>query len=182
MENKRGQVGLDTAKAVMLTLMFVGLLGFLMVLVFQNLSDSSVADGTSGVAYITNETLTSVTETGENFAVFSKPDVSCTIGLVVNSTDGAVITSVNYTQSNCNLAVPTGIGAGGTFNNTDWKVHYSYEYNAYYGIHTNISSGTTDFFSNTGTWFALLAVVVIILIIAIVIFAVNRFGGRQGGL
>jgi L-asparagine transporter-like permease len=41
----------------------------------------------------------------------------------------------------------------------------------------NITGGVSDFFSNTGTWFSLLAIVVIILIIAIVIFAVNRFGG-----
>lgn len=46
----------------------------------------------------------------------------------------------------------------------------------------NVSGGVTDFFSNAGTWFSLLAIVIIILIIAIVIFAVNRFGGNNGGL
>lgn len=47
----------------------------------------------------------------------------------------------------------------------------------------NVTAGTVTLFSNAGTWFSLLAVVIIILIIAVVIFAVNRFGtGRGGGL
>lgn len=40
----------------------------------------------------------------------------------------------------------------------------------------NVSAGTTDLFSNAGTWFSLVAVVVIILIISVVIMSVNRFG------
>jgi len=45
----------------------------------------------------------------------------------------------------------------------------------------NASQGTSDFFSNTGTWLSLLAVVIIILIISTVIFVVNRFGKGEGG-
>lgn len=45
----------------------------------------------------------------------------------------------------------------------------------------NITGGTTSFFGNAGTWFALLAIVIIILVIAVVIVAVNRFGGRGAG-
>ena len=41
----------------------------------------------------------------------------------------------------------------------------------------NITSAVTDFFSNTGTIFSILVVVVIILAIAIVIGVVTRFGG-----
>lgn len=44
----------------------------------------------------------------------------------------------------------------------------------------NVSSGVDSFFSNSGTWFSLLAIVVIILIISVVIFAVQRFGGSAG--
>lgn len=47
-------------------------------------------------------------------------------------------------------------------------------------VFNNISAGVTSLFSNSGTWFALLAVVIIILIVSVVIFAVNRFGGRGG--
>lgn len=43
-------------------------------------------------------------------------------------------------------------------------------------ILNNVSGGATDLFSNAGTWFSLIAVVVIILIISVVIVSVNRFG------
>jgi len=103
LKNKRGQVGLDTAKAVMLTLLVIGVIAFAIIVALNALGDSNALTAGS----------------------FAK-----------NSTDN---------------------------------------------ILNNITDGTADFFSNTGTWFALLAVVVIILIIAIVIFAVNRFGGGRGG-
>ncbi len=54
-------------------------------------------------------------------------------------------------------------------------------------IFNNISNGIESFFGNTGTWFAMLSIVIIILVIAVVILAVNRFGGSgvaggSGGL
>jgi hypothetical protein len=45
----------------------------------------------------------------------------------------------------------------------------------------NVSNGVTSFFSNAGTYFALLGVVVIILIISLVVVVVNRFGGESSG-
>lgn len=46
----------------------------------------------------------------------------------------------------------------------------------------NISDGTESLFSNSGTWFSLLAVMVLILIISAVIIAVNQFNGVGGKL
>lgn len=57
----------------------------------------------------------------------------------------------------------------------------SYEKNQSTNIFNNITGGLGTFFSNTGTFFTLLAVTVIILIIGLVIFAVNRFGGGSSG-
>ncbi len=47
----------------------------------------------------------------------------------------------------------------------------------------NVSVGLTSLFTQAGTWFTLLSVVIIILIIAVVIFVVRRFGdtGTGGG-
>jgi uncharacterized membrane protein len=67
-----------------------------------------------------------------------------------------------------------------SLNNSNALSPGSLEQNQTSNVLNNITSGTADFFSNTGTWFSLLAIVVIILIIAIVIFAVNRFGGNRG--
>lgn len=47
-------------------------------------------------------------------------------------------------------------------------------------VFNNISGGVESLFSNAGTWFSLLAVVILILIISVIIFAVNRFGGGSG--
>ena len=48
-------------------------------------------------------------------------------------------------------------------------------------IIANVTSGTTQFFTNVPTFFTLLGVVVLILIIAIVIVAVTRFSPGAGG-
>ena len=69
-----------------------------------------------------------------------------------------------------------------SLNNSNATTAGSDERNLTSSIFMNISEGTSDFFSNTGTWMSLLAIVIIILIIAIVIFAVNRFGGSGAGL
>ena len=100
--NKRGQVGLDVAKSVILTLMTIGVLAFAVIVAMSALNNSN----------------------------------ALTAGSLEQQQTTAVL--------------------------------------------QNISGGTSSFFGNVGTWFALLAVVVIILIIAIVIIAVNRFGGRGG--
>jgi len=48
---------------------------------------------------------------------------------------------------------------------------------------TNVTSGVTNFFNDTGTIFSILIVVVIILAISIIIGVVSRFGGGgRGGL
>ncbi len=104
MKQRRGQVGLDTAKAVMLSLLTIAVIAFAIIVALSALGNSNALEEGSQEA---------------------------------NDTDN---------------------------------------------ILNNVTGGVSDFFSNTGTWMALLAVVVIILIISIVIFAVNRFGGRTGGL
>lgn len=49
-------------------------------------------------------------------------------------------------------------------------------------IISNITTGTTNFFSYIPTIFTILAIVVIILAIALILFAVNRFSGGERGL
>lgn len=69
-----------------------------------------------------------------------------------------------------------------SLNNSNATTSGSLERNQSTAIFNNVSTGVSSFFSNTGTWFSLLAITIIILIIAIVIFAVQRFGGTRGGL
>ncbi|MHA1343376.1 MAG: hypothetical protein ACTSQG_05285, partial [Promethearchaeota archaeon] len=69
----------------------------------------------SASSSVSNETLTTVTESGEYLTAYSLNDVVCTIGIVTNASDGVIISSGNYTQTNCNLAFT---GATTDFNNT----------------------------------------------------------------
>ena len=48
-------------------------------------------------------------------------------------------------------------------------------------IINNTSAGLADFFSEVGTWFTLIGVVIIIMIISVVIVVINRFGTGAGG-
>lgn len=186
-ENKRtkigrkGQVGLDTSKMVMFSLMTIGVLGFLLIILLGSLTDTSVAT-TSGTIGPQSETITSVAHTARPLGFNDRLDCSATIADVRNATSGTAIPASNYTVSGCTILYKTGQGNANGFNNTNWVVNYTGTFNAYGSVNSNISTGTTNFFSNTSTWFSLLAIVVIILIIGIVIFAVNRFGGRETGL
>ena len=185
-KDKRGQVGLDIVKGVIMTLLVLTILGVVLFLVFSNLQPVvSNLDTYTNSGSTINETITSVTETGKNLAVYSYDSVVCTITNVINATDGVAIPAANRTTTNCNLRYsgPTGI-----FNNTNWKVSYTYTYrpktssaNAN-GVGNNISSGIVSFFTYVPTIMAILAVVVIIAAVAILIFYVKGFegGGEKG--
>lgn len=99
--NKRGQLGLDIAKAFLLTLFGAVIVGFIVIVVAGNLLNANV---------LTSGSLES-----------------------------------NYTTS----------------------------------VLQNTSGGVSSLFSNTGTWMVMVGVAVLILIIAVVIFAVNRFGSSK---
>ncbi len=175
--NKRGVVGLETSKGVLVALMVLGVFGFVVIIALNSLSDSEAARS-SGERTILGETLTAVSEGGQNFSAFTEANAACSIITLTNTT-GVTIPSDNFTQSNCNVAFSSINGT--QFNNTDWIVNYTYSYNQFATINNNLSNGTETFFGNATTWFSLLAVVVIILIVSIVIFAVNRFGDSAGG-
>jgi len=178
--SRKGQMGLDTSKTVMLVLLTVGVLGFLTIILLGNLTDTNVAV-TSGTIGAQSETITSVAHASRPLGFNDRLDCTATVSDVRNATGGAFINATNYTVSGCTILYKTGQGNPSGFNNSNWVVNYSGTFNSFGSVNANLTSGTTSFFTNTSTWFSLLAVVVVILIIAIVIFAVNRFGGRETG-
>ena len=105
MNNKRGQLGLDTVKSVMISFLVLAVISIAIVLALVSLRDSNIFTAGSPEARDVNDTI------------------------------------------------------------------------------TNVTSGITDFFNDTGTIFSILIVVVIILAISIIISVVSRFGGGgRGGL
>ena len=178
-QTKKSVLGLTTVKAFIIVLLALAIIGIVSIVILGFFSTSTFV-AQSGVitsAGIANETLTTVTETGENLAVANYNSVSCTINQVINGSN-TIIGTGNRTVSNCNLAS----SGTGKLNNTNWLVTYSYTYrsdNGASGIGNNVSNGIVSFFSNASTYFSLLGVVVIILIISLVVVVVNRFGGES---
>ena len=175
--DKRGVVGMTTAKAVLLAVMVLAILGFVLVIVLQEITDTPIASAT-GSGFTINETLSGVNDnTGQNLSVLNLEDVVCTIVSVVNSTEGTNIPATNFTQDNCNL-----IMTAGPFNESDWEVTYSHTFNRIFQINSNVTGGVETFFSNANTWFALLAIVILILIVVIVMKSVQGVDKGGGGL
>ena len=139
---------------------------------------TSIYDTTT--ATITNETLTTVSESGEDFATVDFRDVVCVLTTVVNASDGVVINSGNYTQTNCNL-LSSGTGA---FNNTNWNVTYTYTWEAD-NTATNVMNDTTNSVGEVTDWFGIFivisAMVVLILLTVIIITAIRSSGLIAGG-
>jgi len=55
----------------------------------------------------------------------------------------------------------------------------SLSYNQSQDVIHNVTTGTSSFFANAGTWFSILSVVIIIGLIALIILYVTRFRGVE---
>jgi hypothetical protein len=172
--DKKGVVGLETAKGVVIALLALGVLAAVAILVLFTMN-TATENATFFRSYITNETTNNVNQT-INLSVYGVRNCAATIYTAYNGTAEAVpINGNNYTVSGCVLTLIDNI-----YNNTkNWTLNYTYTYDQNYTYATaeRTTNGLTQFFSYTPTFFILLAVVVLILIIAIVIIAVNRFAG-----
>lgn len=174
---RKAQMGVDTAKAVVLSVFGLVLLAILGIILMGSLNDTPVAT-TSGTINPTTETLTTVNELPESFTVTTLRNCAITVSSAMNQTGGNTIPASNYTVSGCTIRFNTGQGNANGYNNTNWVVNYSGTFNSFGSISSNLTTGTASFFSNVNVWFALLSVTIVILIITIVIFAVQRFGAR----
>jgi len=183
-KGKKGAGGLDIAIKVFSALMILGVMGFVFVIIFGNLGDTAEdAMPVRQSLTIINETLTSVDHLGEFLVHYTDLDPVCTIGIVSNASSGDTIGSGNYTQTNCHLAHPTGIGGNeGGFNNSDWHVTYTYTNRdpSARDVPLNLTDAASSFFGNAGTWLTLLSIVIIITIITLVLIRVR--GGRESGM
>lgn len=192
--NKKGVLGFDTVTAFIVLVLIVAvtaIAAFLAVSVLQTPVDN---ENTLSFGPIVNETgaylnQTGYTITGATLANFSG---SFVVTNVWNSTTaGLGYYNLSIPAANFSAEAATGILRNGTANPGQYtNVSFTYTY-AYLGkastqttsLINNLTSGTTDFFSNASTFFTLLGVVVILLIIVLVLIAIRRFeGGTSPGL
>jgi len=122
-KNKRAQLQ-ELSTAIILIVISVILLVLGLVIV-QEIRDSDLVTVVNSQSFA-NETLSTVTETGENTVCATRPAPVCSFSTITNTTSGAVIPASNYTISNCNIAFTSGNSLG--INNSNWNATYSCSY------------------------------------------------------
>ena len=120
-----------------------------------------------------NETLTTVTETGEVMTTGnSAPGHICTVDVVTNATGGQVINAGNYTtltDDGCTIK-----STGSTYNNTNWNVSYTYTFGDSSWTAANKSIGGFDDFADFVPLIVLAMVAAIIVGIILTSFAMKK--------
>jgi len=180
--NKKGQLGLDTVKVVMITFMVMAVIAVAIILATSAVRD--VADKTNTLTGESKNTTVNLTDSRALTEVTLKRNALIRLSTVIvtNVTTNAHIPTTNYTITSTGYISPKDLFTQSGVNATNVNVSFTYDYPnpQQTAIVDNVSSGVTGFFSNTGTIFAILVAVVIILAIAIIIAVVSRFGSGGG--
>lgn len=183
--NKKGQIGLNTVRAVMIAFFTLVVLVIAFVLAGVSLRDASDSIDKLTVTFTNTSTSAGVTETGTNVSgtgnlrncVLTATQVSKNGG---NASCRDIISAGNYTITNCRITYSGGDKmCANVYNNTVWNVTGSYQFNGndITDATTNVTNAFTGFFDDTDTIFNILVAIVIILAIGIAILVVSRFGG-----
>ena len=174
--NKKGQVA--NLQAIIMTLVVIGLLlgvGFLVLREFtDNLGDTA--------ATVTNETVSSASNTTWNALAYNKTNTGCwntfSVTTVYNQTDdnGTVISSGNYTTDWRGYIKIV----GADFNGDDINVTYTYKWSASEAC--DAIEDTIDAEEEIPTWLAIVVLMLVVGIILTLVFKVLPVaGGGAGG-
>jgi len=129
---------------VFVLVLVISILAGMTFLFTSSLKTQAYSSGKILQSAIGNESLTAVDEIGDDFSVSWRSEVACTLLNVTNATSALQVPSTNYTQTNCNLKSK---GADSGFNNTNWRIYYTYTYydygNAYDSVNKTEESGAT---------------------------------------
>ena len=184
--DKKGVLGLDTARQVMLFFLILAVLAVTIFLALTSLRDTVEGIDTTTVA-VTNESISSRTDGASSDFAYAPSDdyrlATCSGLVVSNTTSGVAVSTGNYSVTTGRNCAITGT-AGTQYANATVYATYSVTYaNPETNLIVKNISGamTNDFFDQTGTIFAILIVVVIIFAISIIIYAVSRFNAGGGG-
>jgi len=189
MENKKGQLGLSTVKAVMIVFLILAVIGVVTILALTSIRDvaDDIDKSTVGIVNLTTES--KVNETGAYISGTSGlRNCVATLTSGINQTSKTAINATDLTSTGC--LVQFDGDAPTWYNNSLWNVTGSYTYSdaRVTNLVSNVTDANVSFFGSTGTIFAILIVVVIILAISIILAVVSGFGkgggiggGRSGG-
>jgi len=166
MENKKAQLAnLPTGIIALVVAVIMLVIG---VVILQELRDSDSISA-SASATQNNETITTVTETGENFVASTRPAVVCSVLAVTNATDGITVPSANYTVTNCNIRYS---GVTGAFNNTNWNVSYTSTYGD--TVWTSANNTIVELGTFADFWEIIVLAVVVTVVIGLLLVVFGR--------
>ena len=172
--------------ALTITIIIIGIVLGIGFLVLSEFGDTLTKTTTT----VENETLTTVTETGE-FAVnnFSTDGLGCygafTVIEIWNATDDGLVAipTTNYTTNTVKgLVTFSGScvsGATGCFNNTNWNITYTYE-----SSDSQSCAGldeTIDATEEIPAWLSLIVIISIVGIILYIVFKLMPKAGEMSG-
>lgn len=180
---RRGMLGLDRVKAVMVMVLLLAVIAIAMFLGLNAIIDSntSLQTRTIGDNQFNNQTIT-LNQTGTLPAALvgrTSPVLSNII--MSNGTAQVVITAGNFTQTGGVFTIVQ--SAGNQFNNTAVNVSAAFTYTVpadAVNVRANITTGVVGFFLNVPTIFTVLGAVMIILVVSLILVAVSRFGQASG--
>jgi len=174
LKNDKGVAGLTLLLSIVVMLFVIGLLIMIFALMGNGLEDS--VDVSTSVSVV-NETLTSVEETGEDLAGSPFKNSACAVTIITNATGNLVISTGNYTATNCNIVFSG--ESGSHVNNSNWNVTYTYVYDdiGEAGLIINDTilalGGTIDWFD---IFIVISAMVVLILLTVMIITSIRGSG------
>lgn len=149
MISKRAQVNVGNGPAIVMMVGFVFLLMATFAYINIKAGDSFAVESTGSTI---NETLTTVSEKGEDVAKHTWRNIVCSISSATvraqnsSSTGDAYLSSGNFTITNCKIAFK---GVDVRYNNTNWNVSYTYTWDRE-TVATNITDDSnTEIESNT---------------------------------
>jgi len=116
--------------SVFILILVVSILAGLTFLFIASLKTQAATQSpTSDSISVVNESLSAVTEAGANSAVYDYRSAACgSVSGVLNATGNTELLAGNYTQTNCNIKFSGSAADALKYNNTAWRITYSYTY------------------------------------------------------
>lgn len=180
LKNKKGVFGLTAVQQFFAIILGIALLAYVIVVIMGTLQTSSILPTSTVAASVANETGGTINTAGYTLAKSSLDGFgSPVITVIINTTDGLVVNSGNYTVSSGGVLTNTSVNTWDTV-----KVSYTYKYNSVSASNAkailgNTSSGISSFFGNVSPVYAILAILVIILVLVVLVRVVT--GGNATG-
>lgn len=184
--NRKGVLDMGMVKLVFISIMLLGIIGFVLVFVLAQINTISVLTPTESAGLtITNQTQTFVAA-GNGTSNNSLRNIALSNVVIINATNS---TQPNIPASNFTISGGT-ITAEANSLFIDGTVNISYDYSYKprsdsENLESNLSGAIADdFFGKIGSVFSILIAVVIIMAIVLLFMAVRRVTGsnEEGGL